>query len=223
MQIETKRLLIRDIKTNDAVPFAIMAADGTLNDCGFDKDCSNWITEWITEAKNFALRNNPNKEQLAYTISLKDGAAVVGSVGCSYYEDLRETGITYFVGAQYRNNGYAVEAVKAYTEYFLKCYNAKRIIATVRNENVPSWKVIEKAGYILNTQRMYKDLNDAEEELYRFYEIKQDIKRNHAECVSNSNEITTQMAMWKRIAIFHEKIYTDGFEIISGGYCMLRK
>ena len=109
MQIETKRLLIRDIKTNDAVPFAIMTTDGTLN----------------------------------------DGAEVVGSVGCSYYEDLRETRITYFVGAQYRNNGYAVEVVKAYTEYFLKCYNAKRIIATVRNENVPSWKVIEKAGYIL--------------------------------------------------------------------------
>ena len=109
MQIETKRLVIRDIKTNDAVPFAIMTADGTLN----------------------------------------DGAEVVGSVGCSYYEDLRETRITYFVGAQYRNNGYAVEVVMAYTEYFLKCYNAKRIIATVRNENVPSWKVIEKAGYIL--------------------------------------------------------------------------
>ena len=54
MQIETKRLLIRDIKTNDAVPFAIMTADGTLN----------------------------------------DGAEVVGSVGCSYYEDLRETRIT---------------------------------------------------------------------------------------------------------------------------------
>ena len=83
MQIETKRLLIRDVKTNDAVPFAIMAADGTLNDCGFDNDCSNWITEWITEAKDFALRDNPNMDYLAYTIILKDGAAVVGSVGCS--------------------------------------------------------------------------------------------------------------------------------------------
>ena len=51
MQIETKRLVIRDIKTNDAVPFAIMTTGGTLN----------------------------------------DGAEVVGSVGCSYYEDLRET------------------------------------------------------------------------------------------------------------------------------------
>ena len=178
MRIETQSLLIRDIETYDAVPFAIMAADGTLNDCGFDEDCSNWITEWITEAKDFAHRDNPNTDYLAYTITLKDGAAVVGSVGCSYYEDLRETGITYFVGTQFRNNGYAVEAVKAYTEYFLKHYHAKRIIATVTDENVPSWKVIEKAGYILNTQKLYKDLNDNEEKLYRFYEIKNNIGRN---------------------------------------------
>lgn len=175
MQIETHRLLIRDIETDDAIPFAIMAADGTLNDCGFDKDCGSWITKWITEAKDFAIRDNPNMDYLAYTITLKDGAVVVGSVGCSYYEDLRESGITYFVGAQYRNNGYAAEAVKAYTEYFLKHYNTKRIIATVRNENIPSWKVIKKAGYILNTKRLYKDLNDDREELYRFYEMRDNI------------------------------------------------
>ena len=72
-------------------------------------------------------------DYLAYTIILKDGAAVVGSVGCSYYEDLRETGITYFVGAQYRNNGYAVEAVKAYTKPtyfpFHLCYHRKQTMA----------------------------------------------------------------------------------------------
>ena len=107
---------------------------------------------------------------------MKDEAAVVGSIGCSYYDDLQEVGITYFIGAQYRNNGYAAEAVKAYTEYFLKHYHAKRIIATVRNENIPSWKVIEKAGYLLNTKRMYKDLNDDKEELYRFYEMKNHIE-----------------------------------------------
>ena len=27
----------------------------------------------------------------------------------------------------------------------------------------------EKAGYILNAKRMYKDLNDEQEEIYRFY------------------------------------------------------
>lgn len=168
MQIETQRLLIRDIETDDAVPFAAMAADGTLNDCGFDKDCGSWMAKWITEARDFALRNDPAMDYLAYTITLRDGT-VVGSVGCSYYEDLRETGITYFIGAQYRNNGYASEAARAYTDYFLRHYSAQRIIATVRDENIPSWKAVEKAGYILTAKRMYKDLNDNREELYRFY------------------------------------------------------
>ena len=170
MEIETQRLLIRDVKTEDAMPFVKMAADGSLNDCGFDRDCGNWITEWIDEARDFAFRDNPNTDYLAYTITLKAEDAVIGSVGCSYYEDLQKTGITYFIGAQYRNNGYAVEAVKAYIDYFFNHYNAKRMIATVRDENIPSWKVIEKVGFILSEKRMYKDLNDYEKKLYRFYE-----------------------------------------------------
>ncbi|MCM1263590.1 MAG: GNAT family N-acetyltransferase [Butyrivibrio sp.] len=171
MKIETQRLFIRDVKTEDEIPFVKMAADGSLNDCGFDKDCGDWMAKWIDEAKNFAYRNNPHTDYLAYTITLKDEAVVIGSVGCSYYEEFQQTGITYFIGEQYRSNGYAVEAVKAYTEYFLNHYDVKGMIATVRDENIPSWKVIEKVGFILNGKRMYKDLNDDEEQLYRFYEI----------------------------------------------------
>ena len=32
-----------------------------------------------------------------------------------------------------------------------------------------------------------------------------------AKSVSNSNGVTTQMAMWKRIAIFYEEKYADRF------------
>lgn len=162
----------------DGIPFVEMAADGSLKDCGFDENCGSWMTEWIAEAKSFSVRDNPAMDYLAYTIALKDemvksrlSPKVIGSVGCSYYEDLGETGITYFIGAQYRNNGYAVEAVNAYMEYFFKRYDVKRMIATVRNENIPSWKVIEKAGFILVETRMYQDITDDKEELYRFYEI----------------------------------------------------
>lgn len=171
MFLETQRLIIRDLETGDAIPFAEMAVDGSLNDIGFGQDCGNWIAEWITEAKDFAARNNPGMDYLAYTIVLKDKNIVVGSIGCSYYEDFRETGITYFIGAQYRNNGYSTEAVKAYTEYFLEHYHVKKMIATVRAENVSSWKVLEKAGYKLMEKRMYQDINDDKEELYHFYEL----------------------------------------------------
>lgn len=92
-------------------------------------------------------------------------------MGCSYYEDLQETGVTYFIGAQYRNHGYAAESVKAYTEYLFKHYNMPKIIATVREENISSRKVIEKAGFRLAEKKLYRDLNDDKEELYHFYEL----------------------------------------------------
>lgn len=171
MIIETQRLIIRDLKPEDGIFFVEMAADGSLNDCGFDKDCGGWMAKWISEAKEFAKRDDPNMDYLAYTVTLKNENVVIGSIGCSYYEDLGETGITYFIGAQYRNNGYAAESVKAYIKYFFNHYNGQRMIATVREENISSWKVAKKAGFVLNEKRMYKDLNDAKEELYHFYEI----------------------------------------------------
>ena len=175
MRVETERLFIRDVEKEDEIPFVEMALDGSLCDCGFDKDCSKWMAGWITEAKELADADNPNAEYLAYTITLKNEDTVVGSVGCSFYEDLQEIGITYFIGNQYRNNGYAIEAVKAYVGYFFKRYNVPKMIATIREENISSWKVIEKAGFTLNEKKMYKDINDVKEELYRFYEIDRDI------------------------------------------------
>ena len=129
------------------------------------------MAEWVAEAKELTLRDNPLMDYLAYTVTLKDSGIVAGSVGCSYSDDLQETGITYFMGAQYRNNGYAAEAVKAYIEFFFSNYDVHRMIATVRDENISSWKVVEKANFILTVKKRYKDINDDKEELYRFYEI----------------------------------------------------
>lgn len=171
MLIETQRLTIREMQKDDGIFFSAMAEDGSLNDCGFDRDCSQWMANWIVEVQDFTIRNNPNMDYLAYTICSKNENVVVGSVGCSYYDDLQEIGITYFIGAQYRNNGFAVEAVKAYTSFFFQHYDVKKMIATIRDANISSWKVIEKSGFKLVEKKMYKDINDAEKVLYRFYEM----------------------------------------------------
>ena len=169
MVIETDRLIIRDIVLSDGEVFTHMASDGSLNDIGFDKDCSSWMGDWIIEAQNLASEDNPRKMYLAYVIEDKGTGSPIGAVGCSYYEDLRKVGVTYFVGADFRNNGYASEAIKAYVCYFFEHYDENEIIATIREENLPSWKAIERAGFSLVEKKMYKDINDANEELYRFY------------------------------------------------------
>lgn len=170
MLIETQRLIIRDLKPEDEKAFVEMALDGSLNDIGFDESCGEWMAEWISEARQFAVRDNPCMDYLAYVITLKGENKVIGSVGCSYYEDLQEVGITYFIGANYRNAGYAVEAVRAYTKHFFDNYDMQKMIAAVRAENVASCKVVEKADFLLIEKKMYKDLNDNKEEMHYFYE-----------------------------------------------------
>lgn len=171
MFLETDRLIIRDVKPEDEPPYIEMASDGSLHDIGFDRECHTWMENWIKEAMELAAADNPATDYLAYTILLKESETVIGSVGCSYYEDLQETGITFFLGAKYRGNGFATEAVRAYIKYFFNHYSIPRLIATVRDENMSSWKVIEKAGFTLNEIKRYKDLNDEEENMYRFYQI----------------------------------------------------
>lgn len=171
MRIETDRLIIRSVERGDEMVYADMAKDGSLLDVGFDINCAEWIGDWIGVARHMDEVDNPQNDYIAYTICLKSNGIIVGAVGCSYYDDLKQTGITYFIGQKYRGNGYAVESVQAYTNYFLAHYPIKKIIATIREENIASWKTIEKASFQFVERKMYQDINDAKEELYRFYEI----------------------------------------------------
>lgn len=167
--IETKRLVIRDVMMEDKLSYIEMAEEGSLNDCGFDTECRSWITEWIINAQKVSLRNDPTKDWLAYSIVLKEENRVIGSIGCSYYDDLDKVGITYFIGAEYRGKGYATEAVNSYLRYFFSNYHVDEIIATIREENVASWRAIEKTDFKLVEKKMYQDINDEKPELYRFY------------------------------------------------------
>lgn len=174
MFIETDRLIIRDLETTDGTAFSDMASDGSLHEIWDDtiwNDTAhpNWMEEWMAEARQLAADDNPTADYLAYTVELKETHEIIGSVGCTYYEDLEKIGIVYFVGAAYRNHGYVTEAVKAYAPYFLQRYQQDEIIATIRENNAPSWKAAEKAGFVLTAQRLYQDIGDKSEQIYRFY------------------------------------------------------
>ena len=169
MNIETERLVVRSIEKGDEKVFLQMAKDGSLTEVGFDMDCSEWIDDWINEAIELTKNDDPRADYIPCTIVDKTTDKIVGSVGCTYYEDTDSIGICYFIGADHRKNGYATEAVKAYTGYFFDHYNEKDIIATIKEVNTSSYKTAEGAGFKLIETKMYKDIDDDEEELYRFY------------------------------------------------------
>ena len=172
MYIETDRTIIRSIQRGDEKAYAEMAKDGSLSEIGFDENFSDWAENWINEAVELTEKDDPRVDYIPCTIILKSSSAVIGNVGCTYYEDTDKIGICYFVGTAYRRNGYVSEAVNEYISYFFNHYDEREIIATIKDANVPSWKTAEKCGFKLMETKMYKDIDDEKEELYRFYAVK---------------------------------------------------
>ncbi|WP_313184232.1 GNAT family N-acetyltransferase [Lacrimispora sp.] len=170
MNLESERIIIRDLKLEDASAFINMASDGSLIDIFGDcSECSRWMNGRVKEAISMYSRNDPYCDYLAYSIVNKKNNQVVGSGDCSAYQNIHKIGITYFIDKNHRNYGYVTEAIMLFTKCFLNKYDVSKLIATIRTENVASCKAIEKAGYELKETKMYKDINDTLEQKYNFY------------------------------------------------------
>ncbi len=129
------------------------------------------MSDFISDAIKFEAEDNPYREYLAFAIEDKKSHLVVGSVGSSYYEDFMEVGVTYFIGATYRGNGFAAEALQCLTEYLFAKYSLKKLIAVVSIDNIASSKTLEKAGFSFVETRMYQDLHEESESISKFYEL----------------------------------------------------
>ena len=173
MKIETERLIIRSIRQGDEIAYAEMAKDGSLSEIGFDEGFHEWMGDWIKEALELTEKDDPRANYIPCTILLKSTGEIIGNVGCTFYEDMQKVGICYFAGSAFRRTGYVTEAAKAYISYFFEHYNEREIIASILDSNSPSWRTAEKIGFELSEIKMYKDSCEREEDLYRFYTIKQ--------------------------------------------------
>ena len=88
-----------------------------------------------------------------------------------------EVGVTYFIGADYRGNGYAVEALQCFTEYLFSRYHLKKLVATASVNNIASCKTLEKAGFSVIETRMYQDLYDECKNMSNIYELVGDARK----------------------------------------------
>lgn len=172
MRLETKRLIIRSLQPTDENALIDMAADGSLweifGDCS---ECQKWMGEFIRDAIRLEAEDDPYHEYLAFSIEDKNSHMMVGSVGSSYYEDFKEVGVTYFIGAEYRGNGYAAEALQCLVEYLFARFHLNRLVATANINNTASCKTLEKVGFSLMETKMYQDLYDECENMSNIYEL----------------------------------------------------
>lgn len=171
MFLETKRLIIRSLRASDEKAFIEMASDGSLTEIFGDcSECHKWMGEFISEAINLEMEDNPYNQYMAFAIEDKISHMVIGSVGSSYYEDLAEVGVTYFIGANYRGNGYAAETLQCLVEYLFARYDLKKLVATARVENIASCRTLERTGFSVAETKLYQDIYDECEEMSNIYE-----------------------------------------------------
>lgn len=106
------------------------------------------LTMPLTEAKKTAasMVDELEKPFTYHWVITLDGA-VIGRIKAwdvNPYNGYLQLG--YDVGAEYRNHGYMTEAVRAAVRYLLTEAEAHRVFCSVREGNIASRRVCEKAG-----------------------------------------------------------------------------
>lgn len=144
--LETKRLLLRPFKIDDAFEM--------YNNWSSDSDVTKYLTwnyhkdiDQTKEIISIWINQYEKPERINFGIVLKETNELIGGIDVvGYLEGIPVIG--YVLSKKYWNNGYMSEACKKVVEFlFNKGYNKIRIDAVV--ENIASNKIIQKCGGIL--------------------------------------------------------------------------
>ena len=158
--LETERLLLREITTDDAA-FLLRL----LNEPSFISNIGDRNVRTIEDAKRYAL-NGPiaSYEQHGfglYLVVLKETGEAMGICGLVKREVFADADIGYAFLPEYWGKGYAIEATAATKGYAFGQLGQRRLLAIVNPENESSIKLLKKLG--LGFSRMVRMSDDAPE------------------------------------------------------------
>ena len=142
--IETQRLIIREFELLDTK---------TIYEFSQEESLKKWIPDQVyadmDEAKEtleFLISKYKKKEfPFVMAVEIKDSNELIGHVGLSEIKQGIEIG--YAIGEKYQNQGYATEAVQAYSIWAKKEFGLEKIYGVVKCENYSSCAVLEKSDF----------------------------------------------------------------------------
>ena len=135
--IETKRLVLRPFREtdyDDLYEFLAQQKDAEFEACpGLTyENCRKQLEQRLGSEDFLALE-------------LKETGKVIGNLYCADREhQAKEVG--YIVNRDYRRQGYALEALRAYTDWTFRA-GVHRVYAECDPRNEASWGLLEKAGF----------------------------------------------------------------------------
>ena len=159
---ETERIIVRRLSLQDAeLLFKYSQEEITKKELP-DEVFEN--VESIKKAIDFFMINYDYSFPLVYGIYLKEKAKIIGHISLSEMDKGVEIG--YAISTEYQNKGYASEIITpfinwsksiTFTDYPKRPYKIKKIFGIAKKENIASWKVLEKNGFKLLEEGIYKN------------------------------------------------------------------
>ena len=146
--IETKRLVLRPLRQDDADALHPMYSDVEANTYG-----SRPASTSIEESRDRVAKALADTAWRAWAITLKGddtplGTAVIGTAASYEKRQGKVTEIGYILSRQYWGKGYVTEAVAALIDQ-LFAEGQRRVFADTDPDNAPSIAVLKRLGFTL--------------------------------------------------------------------------
>ncbi len=144
--IETDRLLLREITLADAPAIYQYLSDKDV--IKYLEGCTDTISE-AEEYINWISQTYQQGADIRWGIVEKKSNKLIGDCGLGHInEPLRPTELGYIVAKDYWNRGYMSEVLKGILDYGFNHLKLHRIQGWAHSQNIASWRVMTKHGFI---------------------------------------------------------------------------
>ena len=155
--LETDRLIVRKLSLNDAELLLKYSQEEITKEELPDEVFANIRN--IKNALEYFIINYDYDYNfvfpLVYGVVLKEENIIIGHIGLSEIDRGIELG--YAIATDFQNNGYASEIIKHFSDWAKNKLNINKIYCIVKKQNIASWKVLEKNGFEILEEGMYKN------------------------------------------------------------------
>lgn len=149
-KLQTERLILRKFTIKDLNDFIELRSDKSLYfylPNGLKENLKDYKKELLKWIKRY--KKHQGSSAIYFAIELKDLHKVVGAVSISGVKlEHKFCSIGWLMNKEYRNQGYAFEAVKCVIDYLFKNYQLNKIKTTIYSGNIASEKLALKLGFI---------------------------------------------------------------------------
>ena len=155
VRLESDRLIMRNYRESDLADYHKMMSD-KMNMYWLIELTTNSIEE-SQRSMEFAMEMNAKGTMRLFGVALKESDRLIGAVGCEI-ADKTPVGhivdpMAWFIMQEHQNKGYITEAVKRVMEYEFLEEGCVRIVTACFRDNIPTQKVMEKAGFRKEAER----------------------------------------------------------------------